>query len=423
MSGTRPRARLCTKYEHSSQHVHPAAPEGPRDPSAFIQRLADTASVRDWAKAPAIASRANAAHWSGEFLPDEKFSDCDFEFWHALLRDIPISNPGDNGGSIEATLESSRERSVPVIRTLEWIINRLPKCTNEAWVQANDIISAGYVCPPRVQCTGMPSRALLAVLDALEDRQALRLFCRCLEILDACQNADMITLDASIVMESSLPFALHYTGPPKLMTAAERIWHGMMSKMTDWHELLPMTILLKKVFLRNWNNEVRASRGTLAFISLSVLEKIYMEAWKSSYTPTNYDLQDAFCMPVVAQNIDVVELAQSRLTRPRKGHLLGYYFLFRPEHDATYFRTINHLRMRQASSDAELASLLRSRLAVGQSSQTVAQDQLAYLEERYLLLDVSRDNVLRDTFDQLWQRRESELLRPLRVRLGEMVSI
>lgn len=43
-----------------------------------------------------------------------------------------------------------------------------------------------------------------------------------------------------------------------------------------------------------------------------------------------------------------------------------------------------------------------------------------HLRDFYLLLTVRRDHILEDAFDQLWQRRKCELLRPLRVRLGEM---
>ena len=42
------------------------------------------------------------------------------------------------------------------------------------------------------------------------------------------------------------------------------------------------------------------------------------------------------------------------------------------------------------------------------------------MREFYLLLTVRRGCILEDAFDQLWQRRKCELLRPLRVRLGEM---
>ncbi|KAK4549463.1 hypothetical protein LTR36_006460 [Oleoguttula mirabilis] len=84
-----------------------------------------------------------------------------------------------------------------------------------------------------------------------------------------------------------------------------------------------------------------------------------------------------------------------------------------------YFRTINHLRMRKAHSSADKASELRRR-AVQPSSDDELEDQLKHIEEHYLLLSVSRGKVLRDAYDQLWQRRTSELLRPLRIRLGEV---
>lgn len=47
-------------------------------------------------------------------------------------------------------------------------------------------------------------------------------------------------------------------------------------------------------------------------------------------------------------------------------------------------------------------------------------EQLKHATKHYLLLNVSRGNVLEDAFDQLWQRRKDELKRPLRVRLGEI---
>lgn len=47
-------------------------------------------------------------------------------------------------------------------------------------------------------------------------------------------------------------------------------------------------------------------------------------------------------------------------------------------------------------------------------------DQSKHATKHYLVLFVSRGNVLEDAFDQLWQRRKDELRRPLRVRLGEI---
>jgi hypothetical protein len=49
----------------------------------------------------------------------------------------------------------------------------------------------------------------------------------------------------------------------------------------------------------------------------------------------------------------------------------------------------------------------------------VLQDLLRTASAKYLILDIGRDNVLRDAFDQLWRREQRELLRPLKVHLGE----
>lgn len=46
--------------------------------------------------------------------------------------------------------------------------------------------------------------------------------------------------------------------------------------------------------------------------------------------------------------------------------------------------------------------------------------RMQHLRDFYLLITVRRENIIQDAFDQLWQRRKSELLQPLRVRLGEM---
>lgn len=52
------------------------------------------------------------------------------------------------------------------------------------------------------------------------------------------------------------------------------------------------------------------------------------------------------------------------------------------------------------------------------ASLSSGNKQLLHEEEHYLLLYVSRGNIVKDTFDQLWQRRKGELRRPLRVRMG-----
>lgn len=109
----------------------------------------------------------------------------------------------------------------------------------------------------------------------------------------------------------------------------------------------------------------------------------------------------------------------------QKVHLLDYPYMFNPETLVSYFRAINFSRMSHAYEEA---ASLKSRmdrlfemqtLIVNPHHKNVLQDLLRTAASRYLILDIGRNNVLRDALDQLWRREERELLRPLKVHLGE----
>lgn len=115
---------------------------------------------------------------------------------------------------------------------------------------------------------------------------------------------------------------------------------------------------------------------------------------------------------------------ESRLTRA-KGHILSYPYLFSPESLVTFFRSLNFSMM---SRTFEESSSLKTRmnaivdpgsLITNPHHKAVLQDLLKTASSKYLVLEISRDNVLRDAFDQLWRRQFRELGRPLKVHLGE----
>ena len=58
-------------------------------------------------------------------------------------------------------------------------------------------------------------------------------------------------------------------------------------------------------------------------------------------------------------------------------------------------------------------------LVINPYHQAVLQDMLKTASAKYLILDVSRTTTLLDSFDQLFRREQRELLRPLKVHLGE----
>lgn len=109
----------------------------------------------------------------------------------------------------------------------------------------------------------------------------------------------------------------------------------------------------------------------------------------------------------------------------RKQHVLDHPYLFSPETLVSFFRSINFSRM---SRTFEESSSLKTRmtaivdpgsLVTNTHHKHVLQDLLRTASSRYLVLEIGRGKALRDAFDQLWRRQERELLRPLKVHLGE----
>lgn len=109
----------------------------------------------------------------------------------------------------------------------------------------------------------------------------------------------------------------------------------------------------------------------------------------------------------------------------QRNHLLDYPYLFSPDALVSFFRSINFSRM---STTFEESSSLKTRmsaivdpgsLVTNPHHKHVLQDLLRTASSKYLVLSIGRDSVVRDAFDQLWRRQERELLRPLKIHLGE----
>ncbi|KAI3397284.1 hypothetical protein diail_11016 [Diaporthe ilicicola] len=124
-------------------------------------------------------------------------------------------------------------------------------------------------------------------------------------------------------------------------------------------------------------------------------------------------------------NVDMPVAWLSFTSTKQKGHLLDHPYIFNPDTLVSYFRAINFSRMSHVYEEAaSLQNRLdrlfeQATLIVNRHHKTVLQDLLRTARSRYLILDIGRKTVLRDAFDQLWRREERELLRPLKVHLGE----
>ncbi|KAJ3580256.1 hypothetical protein NPX13_g311 [Xylaria arbuscula] len=126
--------------------------------------------------------------------------------------------------------------------------------------------------------------------------------------------------------------------------------------------------------------------------------------------------------------LDSVDMPVSWLSftsTKQKVHLLDYPFIFNPASLVTYFRAINFSIMSHSYEEATSLQL-RIRMLTEPGSLVTDAHQRNALEDllrtpasKFLILNIRRDDILTDAFDQLWRREERELMRPLKIHLGE----
>jgi hypothetical protein len=142
-------------------------------------------------------------------------------------------------------------------------------------------------------------------------------------------------------------------------------------------------------------------------------------------------------MPFVSENLSSPEKSLSDFINraPDNNTLNIFHFpwLFLPSFRVSYFRILNFTKMSEAYQSASYHHILidKMRFATNPPRQenslygdrrwnrhTFLENQLKPALARYLVLDVRRDHLLEDAFDQLWGREKRELLRPLKLRMG-----
>ena len=131
---------------------------------------------------------------------------------------------------------------------------------------------------------------------------------------------------------------------------------------------------------------------------------------------------EIFHTPFLAERLDPLEMPVEWLAHAptsKSLHLLSYPFLFPPAALVTYFRALNFASMSKAFEAAMTTSRLVVSLAfAGDHNEGRLCTRLKTAMATNLVLEVRRDNVLRDSLNQLWRRERRELMRPLKVRMG-----
>ncbi|PHH89163.1 hypothetical protein CDD83_6575 [Cordyceps sp. RAO-2017] len=290
------------------------------------------------------------------------------------------------------------------------------------------IRSYGFVVPGFGLSIRQPIPVCLDYDDAFSNDLAMRLARRLCSAITARQCfADIADcdVDKSGCAERDLDVLrpllnqldLLSTDPVRILefTPAERVLHEtrVPTLLLDW---------ARAVLLREWDGRPDFSCDGPFYGALSLMATLYEH--KNMLL-----LGDAqFRVDYFAERLEAMDLpvgwATFTSTRQRR-HLLDYPYIFCPEVLVDYFRSYNFSRM---SRTFEESSSLKTRmsaivdpgsLVTNPHHKHVLQDMLKTASSKFLVLEVSRKSVIRDAFDHLWRRQERELLRPLKVHLGE----
>jgi hypothetical protein len=227
---------------------------------------------------------------------------------------------------------------------------------------------------------------------------------------------DFLNMDAVYVLDFSFPDrALHETRVPILLL--------------DW---------ARAVMLNDWNGSPEVPGdgpfgGALALIE-AICKSHNLRSVCGNLLITTADkrrqdllLADAqFRSDYFAERLDTIKTPIAWLshasTRQRQ-HLLDFPFMFSPSTLVSYFRSINFSRMSRAFEEStslhDKIMVIAQRAGLTQHHKEVLMERLRPAGSKYLILDIRRGTVLEDALDQLWRREERELLRPLKVHLGE----
>ncbi|KAI1454421.1 hypothetical protein F4805DRAFT_439533 [Annulohypoxylon moriforme] len=269
-----------------------------------------------------------------------------------------------------------------------------------------------------------PMSLCLQYEDTFTDDMALRLARRLLRVIPTRRHFDeLIELDLDSeddakekdVLEILLSHLESPTQSAVSFSKAEKSMHERRIPilLLDW---------ARAVMLHEWEGKPDASGDGPLGGALSLIAAMYQRRQSLLLGDVHFrceyfgDRLDPIQMPVAWLSFTSTK---------RRVHLLDYPYLFNPTSLVSYFRAINFSRMsRSYEESSSLQSRIRAiidtdSLVTETHQKNVLQDLLKVPASKYLILDISRKNVLRDAFDQLWRREERELMRPLKVHLGE----
>ena len=354
-----------------------------------------------------------------------------------------ISNTNDAEDQPDDALELSDADFVHVVHiVLASLVALVPVRCPEEWSAFTRLRMLGRTMPSagRLPKSADLRDRVLGLMDVFEDDMALKLLKRLLKVtMIRCtrnpehQSTPMDVLDAredvvDIWIGERLSELIKWVS----CSTVRRKGVAQPNKVPSFYIIVEW---LRTIMIKEWDGKSSITKGGPAWGAAEFLSRLCLYSPRIARDLSNdFTDRDAvrreickecFANFFLVDRLDVVKMPAEWVTLPEEQdsvHLLSYPFLFSSPTLVNYFRAINHAAMSKAYERSLLSGRLLSLMTWTDRETGLGairhRDQLNEDLSHFFVLEVSRENILTDAFNQLWRRHRREVLKPLKVRIG-----
>ncbi|KAF2760350.1 hypothetical protein EJ05DRAFT_536470 [Pseudovirgaria hyperparasitica] len=371
------------------------------------------------------------------------------------LRTPQTSVYGDRGKNHTARLDTKKSADGPryipdceaayvIIICIHALTSQVPRGSPSVWPLVRERSHGVHIPASATKSLPRPLvKSLIEIIDAMQYEPALRLAERLIRAISArrCFFEILNALEGTEGNNTAfdlMRMVLEY------LQEAEKCRREIIDCQPDtpeehdgpgWSVSAVWLEWLKTICVTHWDKEPLIKRWNVVGGAIDMMNEM---AW---YRPRMPDLTDEilydkkpvdqfgltaelFRIPYFYANLDKVKVPghfARHIPTPNHRHVLNYPFLYSSKELLVLFRTFNYSRMFSTYETAERSRCLNQMLDVlARPNHSPWHSAFKDLLSRYLLLDVRRNHALEDSFNQLWHLSESQLLRPLKVRIGAL---
>ncbi|KAF3044320.1 hypothetical protein E8E12_007644 [Didymella heteroderae] len=312
------------------------------------------------------------------------------------------------------------------------LTSHVPVGWPRSWAQLRSLRSWGVIVPSARADADNFVDPYVNIIDAFEYEPAKRLVDRllkavgvrtCFEHILAAMQRDATATGANPVdLKDSLSSIIirHLAVVERVALESKRTMKSVSTvpKEPGWTVTATFIEWLKTTIITHWNGKVEINKWSNVGTAVMLLHEFHehqrqLNVWSR-----------AFKIPYLHEHMNAVDDPVRYLdwkAQPNTLHLLQYPELHPTDYLVKFFRVIN-----LSSMMAQYDHTQHTHQMMRQFDPVLREPYLYIIKKRlkvtmndYLILDVTREQPLKDTLDQLWKQERTNLLKPLKIKLGQ----